>query len=269
MSEENAYILGTDEEELIRLELQHKVWLSEAKHGWGLAEFKTGQTILDLGCGPGYCTEELAHIVGKTGKVIGVDRSDAFIAYLNQIKKLNRLSIEPCLADFDTLSLNPESLDGMYCRWALAWISNPKEILTKIKDALKPNGKMVIHEYYNYATHVTKPEKPALKKAIAAALKSFKDSDFEIDVGSFLPQYFEELGMKIIHIRLMPKLGTPGSMNWEWPKTWYHNYFPRLVSMGYLSKQDVEDALGSVLELEMLPYATLCCPLMVEVIAEK
>ena len=37
MSEENAYILGTDEEELIRLELQHKVWLSEAKHGWYLA----------------------------------------------------------------------------------------------------------------------------------------------------------------------------------------------------------------------------------------
>ena len=269
MSEENAYILGTDEEELIRLELQHKVWLSEAKHGWDLAEFKTGQTILDLGCGPGYCTEELAHIVGKTGKVIGVDRSDAFIAYLNQIKKLNRLSIEPCLADFDTLSLKSESLNGMYCRWALAWIANPKEILTKIKDALKPKGKMVIHEYYNYAAHVTNPEKPALKKAIAAALKSFKDSDFEIDVGSFLPQYFEELGMKIIHIRLMPKLGTPGSMNWEWPKTWYHNYFPRLVSMGYLSKQDVEDALGSVLELEMLPYATLCCPLMVEVIAEK
>ena len=111
MIEENAYILGTDEEELIRLKVQHKVWLSEAKHGWGLAEFKTGQTILDLGCGPGYCTEELAHIVGKTGKVIGVDRSDAFIAYLNQIKKLTHLSIEPCLADFDTLSLNPESLD--------------------------------------------------------------------------------------------------------------------------------------------------------------
>ena len=84
-----------------------------------------------------------------------------------------------------------------------------------------------------------------------------------------MPQYFEELGMKVINIRLMPKLGTPGSMTWEWPKTWYHNYFPRLVSMGYLSKQDVEDALGSVIELEMLPYATLCCPLMVEVIAEK
>ena len=166
MSEENAYILGTDEEELIRLELQHEVWLSEAKHGWDLAEFKTGQTILDLGCGPGYCTEELAHIVGKTGKVIGVDRSDTFIAYLNQIKKLNRLSIEPCLADFDSLSLNPESLDGMYCRWALAWLTNPKKILAKVRDALKPGGRMVIQEYYQVSTFKTNPERPSLRKAI-------------------------------------------------------------------------------------------------------
>ena len=34
MSELNAYILGTDEEELDRLELQHRVWASEAKKGW-------------------------------------------------------------------------------------------------------------------------------------------------------------------------------------------------------------------------------------------
>ena len=40
MNEESVYILGTDKEELIRLELQHKVWSSEAKRGWDLAEFK-------------------------------------------------------------------------------------------------------------------------------------------------------------------------------------------------------------------------------------
>jgi hypothetical protein len=56
MSEQNTYILGTDQEELTRLKIQHMVWLSEAKRGWDLAGFKIGQTILDLGCGPGYCT---------------------------------------------------------------------------------------------------------------------------------------------------------------------------------------------------------------------
>ncbi|GIS57637.1 MAG: hypothetical protein CM1200mP1_15750 [Candidatus Neomarinimicrobiota bacterium] len=34
-----------------------------------------------MGCGPGYCTEELAYIVGEKGKVIGIDRSDAFIEH--------------------------------------------------------------------------------------------------------------------------------------------------------------------------------------------
>ena len=269
MANKKEYILGTNEQELNRLQLQHQVWKSEAKRGWDFANFKSGDTILDLGCGPGYCTEELAYIVGEKGKVIGIDRSDAFIEHLQRIKKSTRLSIEPYLTEFDTILLDSNSLDGVYCRWALAWISNPKEILSKIKDALKPKGKIVTHEYFNFSTHQTNPERPALKKAIAAALKSFQESNFEINVGSYLPQYFEELGMKVINIRLMPKLGTPGSMVWEWPKTWYQSYFPRLESMGYLNNKEVEDGIRDILELEKLPYATLCCPLMVEVIAEK
>ena len=269
MGSKKEYILGTNEKELTRLELQHKVWASEAKRGWDFADFKSGHTILDLGCGPGYCTKELAYIVGEKGKAIGVDRSDAFIKHLQQIKQSTQLSIEPYLTEFDTLLLDPNSLDGVYCRWALAWIPNPKEILSKIKDAMKPRGKIVAHEYFNFSTHQTKPERPALKKAIGAALKSIQESNFEINVGSFLPQYFEEIGMKIINTRLMPKLGTPGSIVWEWPKTWYQSYFPRLVSMGYLNNKEVEDAIRDIKELEKLPYSTLCCPLMVEVIAEK
>ena len=52
---------------------------------------------------------------------------------------------------------------------------------------------MVIHEYYFWTSHRTQPEKPALKKAIGAALQSFKDSDSEIDVGKYLHEWFDEL----------------------------------------------------------------------------
>lgn len=269
MKEKNAYILGTDKEELNRLEIQHKVWASEARKGWGIAEFKPGQTLLDLGCGPGFCTVELAHIVGDTGKVIGVDRSESFIDYLNQIKLKKQLSIEPKLADFSSLSLKPSSIDGVYCRWALAWTPNPKEILSSIKTTLKPGGRMVIQEYFYWASHQTQPQKPGLKKAIAAALKSFKESDSEIDVGRHLSQWFEELGMKIINRRLMPKLATPDSLTWQWPKTFYKSYFPRLAEMEYLTKENVKEALNDIEVLEELSYSTLCCPLMIEVIAEK
>jgi len=55
-NEKNAYILGTEREELHRLGLQHQVWASEAREAWKLAEIGHGQRVLDLGCGPGFCT---------------------------------------------------------------------------------------------------------------------------------------------------------------------------------------------------------------------
>ena len=53
MEDREPYILGTDEEELTRLKIQHNVWKSETVKGWALAKFKLGDVILDLGSGPG------------------------------------------------------------------------------------------------------------------------------------------------------------------------------------------------------------------------
>lgn len=269
MPDKKAYILGTDQEELDRLRIQHDVWRSEAIRGWGLAEFKSGDFILDLGSGPGYCTEELAKIVGISGKVIGVDRSASFIEYLEQTKEKKGLSIHALLSTFDDLQLETDSLDGIYCRWALAWIPNPKEILNKLRGFLKPGGRMVIHEYYYWTSHRTEPERPGLKKAIGAVLQSFSDTDSEIDVGKHLHQWFFDMDMSVNSHRLMPKLATPSSSIWKWPKTFYESYFPRLMEMGYLSDKDIDHAFSDLEDLEQLNYATLWCPLMIEVIAQK
>lgn len=269
MKEDNAYILGTDAEELHRLGVQHQVWAEEAQHGWRLANFRGGQTLLDLGSGPGFCTKEMAYIAGQSGKVIGVDISEGFIAHLNELKALYHLNIDAVVSDFNQMILQPNSLDGMFCRWALAWLPNPKEILNKVYDSLKPGGKMVIQEYYDWSTHQIEPNKPGLSTAIKAALKSFKASDGEIDIGRQLPGVLTEMGMKITNLRLMPKLATPDNLTWQWPKTFYHSYFPRLVDMGFLTSEEVTAALNDLEELENTAGATICCPIMVEVIAEK
>lgn len=267
--EENAYILGTDEQELYRLGLQHQVWASEAQHGWKLAQFSAGQTILDLGCGPGFCTKELAFLTGPTGKVIGVDLSESYINYLNKTAQLHHLNIEGIVADFNEMKLEEESLDGMYCRWALAWLPNPKEILAKVMKALKPGGRMVIHEYYDWSTFQAEPNFPPLTKAIKAALKSFKDSESEIDIGRGLPKLAEELGMNILNLRPMAKLATPKDATWQWPRSFFYSYFPRLIEAGYLSQDEASAALAAFDELENQNGATIFCPMMIEVIMDK
>ena len=269
MPENNAYILGTDQKELFRLGIQHQVWASEAHTGWKLANFNSGQTILDLGSGPGFCSKELAFITGIGGKVIAIDKSPSFVDHIKKLAALHHLNIEAICCDFDQMQLKPESIDRMYCRWALAWVPNAKEILIKVLKALKPGGKMVIHEYYDWSTHQIEPRLPNLTKAISAAYKSLNDSEGELNIGRFLPQIFNELGMNVSGTRVMIKLATPRDFVWQWPKSFYESYFPRLATTGYLKEQDVSEALKDLATLEKTEGSSICCPMMYEVIAEK
>lgn len=267
--EENAYILGTESAEIHRLGLQHQVWASEACKGWELAGFTRGQTLLDLGCGPGFCTTELAYITGETGLVIGVDKSAAFIAFLNNIKGQYNLNISTQCADFDEMVLSKNSIDGVYARWAFAWIPNPKKILNKIRNALKKGGIVVAHEYFDWSTLQTEPHRPALAKGIKAALQSLKDQAGNIDIGRELPVLFENEGYEIISTRPMTKMATPIDLTWHWPKSFFTIYFPKLIDTGYLNSHEVKKALDELYALENEPGATIFCPTMREVIARK
>ena len=269
MNESNAYILGTDPAELNRLGIQHQIWASEAQEGWDKAGFTAGQVLLDLGCGPGFCTREMAYLVGETGKVIGIDKSANYIHFLKNLAQSHSLNIEAIEADFNDMDLEPNSIDGMYCRWAMAWIPNPREILEKVARAMKPGAKMVLHEYYDWTTHQTEPQLPHLTHAIKQCYASFKEQPGDIDIGRHLPKMLSDMGLKIVGTRPMSKIASPAKASWQWPKSFYHIYFYRLVEAGYLTEQECQLALADHAKLEKDPNTTLCCPLLIEVIAEK
>ena len=269
MAQEESYILGTDPAELHRLGVQHQVWAAEAQQGWENAKFRTGHTILDLGCGPGFCSTELAYLVGSTGKVIAVDRSENYIKYLNELSAFHGLKIDARVSRFEDLNLPENSLDGVYTRWALGWVDKPQPVLDHLLQALKPGGKFVFQEYYDWSVHAIYPSKPAITHAINTSLRSFKELESELDIGKDLPQMLEDMEMKIVSTRLMPKLGRPDNTVWQWPRTYYETYFPKLVETGYLTQAELEQAFKELEEIEAMPGASICGPLMVEVIAEK
>src|SRR3954466_722980 len=77
--QETDYVLGTHDEEVARLGLQHLVWRPIASDCWRRAGITIGSRVLDVGAGPGYATIDLAEIVGPTGEVLGVERSARFL----------------------------------------------------------------------------------------------------------------------------------------------------------------------------------------------
>ncbi|MFT5512632.1 MAG: ubiquinone/menaquinone biosynthesis C-methylase UbiE [Bacteroidia bacterium] len=269
MAEENAYILGTDADELFRLGVQHQVWASEAHTGWALAGFTAGNTLLDLGCGPGFCSKELAFIAGNSGKVIGIDKSKAYIDFIAGIAKVYRLNIDAVEADFNDMKLEPNSIDGAYCRWALAWISNPEVILKKVYDALKPGGRFVIHEYFDWMTHQTVPQHPALNKCIKGCFDSFENFDGRINIGREIPQIAATIGYTVTGTRPMTKIAQRHELTWQWPITFYNTYFAKLVEMGYVTTEEMEAGFEDLKALEANPEGLISCPSMIEIIIEK
>src|SRR5262249_36990227 len=127
------YILGTDEQELLRLGLQHRLWSAAAHEAWERAQLQPGMTALDIGCGPGFALMDIAEIVGPTGKVIGIDESPIFLKHLHDRAASQRVhNIERILADAQTLEsldLPPASIDFAYARWVLCFVKDPEAIV--------------------------------------------------------------------------------------------------------------------------------------------
>jgi ubiquinone/menaquinone biosynthesis C-methylase UbiE len=89
---EKDYVLGTHDEELLRLGLQHRVWRPVVLDCWQRAGITTGKRVLDLGAGPGYAALDLAEIVGPSGEVVALERSDKFVAAMRESFRRRGLS---------------------------------------------------------------------------------------------------------------------------------------------------------------------------------
>ena len=81
---ERDYVLGTHDQEVARLGLQHRVWRPTVLECWRNAGITTGWRVVDVGAGPGYATVDLAEIVGPTGEVLGIDCTTAFLDIANR-----------------------------------------------------------------------------------------------------------------------------------------------------------------------------------------
>ena len=84
MADSGDYVLGTGDDEIQRLGVQHTSssgGREPSMPGSGRG-FTVGQTLLDVGCGPGHASFDLAQIVGPAGRVRALDRSSRFLDWL-------------------------------------------------------------------------------------------------------------------------------------------------------------------------------------------
>jgi ubiquinone/menaquinone biosynthesis methyltransferase len=109
---------------------------------------KGNELVLDLCCGTGKSTIScLKHIT--SGKVIGIDNSEEMlrVAKENYYKKYDRNKLEFVQKDVMDLDLDDYSVDAIFMAYGIRNMPDYKKALLNLFRILKPNGKIVFHEY--------------------------------------------------------------------------------------------------------------------------
>ena len=264
------YVLGTHDEEIMRLGLQHRVWRPRVLAAWQLAEIGPGQTVLDVGCGPGYASLDLAELVGPSGMVVAMDKSDRFLEALDTTRQQRGIdNITVHTLDLDAGKFPAVAADRVWCRWVLAFVKHPREVLAQMTAALKPDGVIVLHEYFDYSTWRAIPPCGELEEFVAAVMASWRDNGGEPDIALWLPAWLEELGLELRSVRPIVDVVQRDHMIWSWLRAFLEVGRRRLVDLGYLSSSRCDSIWQAFLNFESAPGSWMITPAVLEIVAGR
>jgi len=270
VAEEKEYLLGTDDDELARLGFQHQVWAADAAAAWARAGFGPGQSLLDVGCGPGYATLDLARLAGPAGRVHGVDVSARFVEHLRaRAAALGARNVAAEVVDLMVEDLPAASFDGAYARWVLCFVPDPAAVVRRVADALRPGAPFVVWDYLKYDAIALSPNDAAFDRVFAAMVQSWHATGGDGDVGRRVPRMMIDAGLEVVHVEPVVRAARPGSALWQWPRTFYTNFLPTLVRGGFITPADADAFDAAWAERERDPAAFFSTPLQVSIIAVK
>ncbi|HWW55149.1 MAG TPA: class I SAM-dependent methyltransferase [Acidimicrobiales bacterium] len=100
-----------------------------------------GQRVVDLGCGSGGTTLELASRVGAEGGVLGVDIADEMLERgRERATQLGVTTVEFLNADVQVEDLGTARFDAAYSRFGVMFFDDPIAAFTNVRRALRPEG---------------------------------------------------------------------------------------------------------------------------------
>ncbi|MAY75316.1 MAG: hypothetical protein CMJ31_11465 [Phycisphaerae bacterium] len=275
--EANAYVFGTDDVETERLGLQHRLWSDAAVALWRRGGLAPGMTVLDLGCGPGHASFDMAQVVGCGGRVIGLDISDRFVAQFNA--RAAAIGVQNCRAyagESKTLAatLEPElaagrRIDAVYCRWMLSFVPDPEAVIAQLSSILEPGAVVMVQDYFNYESMTLAPRRPEMTRLVEAIAKGIRMRGGDPDLMGRLPRLLASHGFRIDHLDQLQRIARPGTSMWTWPGTFWRSVVPRLVATGLLEEAEAEAFSAVWMEVSADRNTFIHLPTVYETLATK
>jgi SAM-dependent methyltransferase len=216
-------------------------------------------TVLDVGCGTGAITADIAKAVGPEGLALGIDRDEANLAIAMQehpgIKNLHFETAD--ILTLDTGNRFTSRFDIVTAARTIQWISEPERAIVQMKQAAKPEAHVIVLDYNLAETH-WEPGPPAdFQRFYRAFLDWRAANNWDNRMASHLTGSFESAGL--VNIVSHPsdeivRRGDPDFFDGYTAGIWLYviqTLGPTLVQAGFLEEGErrrAEENYGSYVQ---------------------
>jgi ubiquinone/menaquinone biosynthesis C-methylase UbiE len=197
------YVIRGGVEGRERLRLVSEVMGPSTRALFDEVKIPLGSSCLDMGCGGGDVTFDLARAVGPEGRVVGVDvdETELDIARLEgRAQNLPNVTFEPR----DVTAWKPDEVfDVVYARFLLTHLPDPVSVISTVRRSIRPGGLFIVEDI-DFRGHFAEPNCHALARSVELYTKVVQNRGADPNIGPRLPgllrqQGFEEIRMSMFH----------------------------------------------------------------------
>ena len=171
----------------------HRWRTAENSAGYLLPHLVAGISLLDVGCGPGTITTELAALV-TPGKVLGIDMSEDVVAQAAQLAtEVGADNLECAVGDIYALTAADGTFDVVHAHQVLQHLTDPVAALAELRRVCRPGG-LVAARDADYAAMAWFPMAPALDAWMALYQRVARSNAAEPNGGRFLRHWAHKAG---------------------------------------------------------------------------
>jgi ubiquinone/menaquinone biosynthesis C-methylase UbiE len=215
--------------------------------GYLLDHLRTGDRLLDVGCGPGTITVDLARLVAP-GEVVGVDITDAPLDEA-RAAAAGVANVRFEVADTYRFGYADDSFDVVHAHQVCQHLTDPVAALAEMRRVCRPGGYVAVRDA-DYAAMTWYPSNDGLDEWLRLYRDVARSNGAEPDAGRRLHAWARAAGFTDV---------TASATVWcyatEDERAWWGGLWAERITDSALARQAVEQRLATEAELAGLTRA--------------
>jgi SAM-dependent methyltransferase len=223
---------------------------------------EAGLACLDVGCGGGDVTLDLAHLVGPEGRVVGWDIDETKLGLARrEVEEKGLGNVNFRLSDIGQSEAAPE-FDVVYARFLLTHLKDPPGALARILQVLQPGG-VVIVEDIDFTGYFCHPYAAALWRYVELYTQAVRRRGGDPNIGPRLPGLLLDVGFERVQMNVVQPAGIEGEVKLINPIT-MENIADCVLAEGLATRNEVDRVIVELYELSRDSRTVVSIPRVVQ-----